>query len=207
MQEADTRLLARELHDDLSQKLVALSMEASALLKSSPESMDATQGRIRELSQKIGSLADEVHRISRQLHPAILDDLGLEAALREECTSFSRRLGTPVRFKASDVPRSLPGDIALCLFRVAQECLRNIEKHARAKEVRVRLAHRKADLALFIEDIGEGFDVEQARGKSGLGLISIEERVRLVNGDFKIHSQPGDGTEVEVHVPLPDKVS
>ena len=207
MQEADTRLLARELHDDLSQRLVALSMEASTLSKSSPESPDLISGRIRDLGQKIGAMAAEVHQISRQLHPAILDDLGVEAALREECTSFSRRLGIPVRFKAKEVPRSLPGDIALCLFRVAQESLRNIGKHANAKEVRVLLTCRKADLALFIEDIGDGFDLEQARKKGGLGLISMEERVRLLNGDFKIRSQPGEGTEVEVHMPLPEKAS
>ena len=204
LQEARNKDLARELHDDLSQKLVALSMDASALSRSSAESPDVIKGQIRVLGQKIGGLADDVHRISRQLHPAILDDLGLEAALKEECTSFTRRLGIPVRFKATGVPRSLPGDIALCLFRVAQEILHNIEKHAAAKEVRVRLARRRADLALFVEDTGNGFDIEQARKKGGLGLISMEERVRLVNGDFKIRSQPGSGTVVEIHVALPE---
>jgi DNA-binding NarL/FixJ family response regulator len=191
--EAERRLLARELHDDLSQKLAALSMEASAPSNSSPESPGAIGGRIRDLGQKIGGLADDVQLMSRQLHPAILDDLGLEAALREECTRCSQRLGIPVRFQAEDVPRSLPGDIALCLFRVAQESLRNIRKHANAREVRVLLARRKTDLALWVEDIGDGFDIEQARGKRGLGLISMEERVRLVKGDFKIHSQPWGG--------------
>jgi len=205
--ETERRLLARELHDDLSQKLVALSMEASELSKSSLESLDAIGERIRDLGQKIGGLADDVHLMSRQLHPSILDDLGLEAALREECLSASQRLGIPVRFKAEDVPRLLPGDIALCLLRVAQESLRNIAKHAGAKEVRVLLARHKTDLALFVEDIGNGFDIEQARGKRGLGLISMEERVRLVNGDFQIRSQPGEGTEVEVHVPLPEEAS
>ena len=205
-QETERRTLARELHDDLSQKLVALGMEASTVVLKSPrESADVFDWRMRNLVQKIGVLADDVHRISRQLHPAILGDLGLEAALREECASFSQRLGFPVEFKAQDVPRSIPGEIALCLFRVAQESLRNIQKHAHATEVRVLLACGKSRLALFVQDRGDGFDVVQARGRGGLGLISMEERVRVVNGDFKIRSQPGDGTVVEVHVPLPDK--
>ena len=202
--EAERILLASELHDDLAQRLVVLSMEASALLKSSPKSPPEHIREIRDLGKKIGGLADRVHRISHQLHPAILKDLGLESALKEECRSFSQRWGVPVQFKAVDVPRSLPGDIALCLFRVAQESLLNIGKHADAKKVRVRLVRGKADLALFIEDTGDGFDAEHARGKGRLGLISMEERVRLVNGKFKIRSQHGVGTKVEVHVPLPE---
>jgi signal transduction histidine kinase len=205
--ETERRLLARELHDDLTQELVALSMEAAELSKASLESPDVIHARIRDLGQKIGRLADDVHLLSRQLHPAILDDLGLEAALREECLSAAQRLGIAVRFKAEDVPRTLPADTALCLLRVAQESLRNIGKHAGAKEVRVLLARHKTDLVLLVEDIGNGFDIEQAREKRGLGLLSMEERVRLVNGNFEIRSQPGKGTEVEVHVPLPEAAS
>ena len=206
-QETERRLFASELHDDLSQKLIALSMQVSALSKPSGESPDVTGQRIHDLGQKIGKLADDVHRMSHQLHPAILDDLGLEVALRDECTSFSQRRNIPVQFEAKDVPRSLPGDIALCLFRVAQESLRNIAKHAKAKDVRVRLARRKTGLALFIEDSGDGFDVEQATGKGGLGLISMQERVRLVHGAFKIRSRAGVGTKIEVYVPISEKSS
>jgi signal transduction histidine kinase len=206
-QETERRLFASELHDDLSQKLVALSMQVSALSKPSGESPDVTGERIHNLGQKIGKLADDVHRMSHQLHPAILDDLGLEVALRDECTSFSQRRSIPVQFEAKDVPRSLPGDIALCLFRVAQESLRNIAKHAKAKDIRVRLARRKTGLALFIEDSGDGFDVKQATGKGGLGLISMQERVRLVHGEFKIRSRPGVGTKIEVYVPISEKTS
>jgi PAS domain S-box-containing protein len=201
MQEAETQLLARDLHDDLSQKLAALGMEASILAKSA-ESQHALKERIRDLGQKISGLSDEVHRLSRQLHPAILGDLGLEAALREECLSYSQRLRVPVLFQADDVPRALSADVALCFFRVAQEALRNIAKHANAKEVHMVLARHKSDLALVIEDMGDGFKMEEARGRGGLGMISMEERVRLVNGELSIRSQPGKGTELEVHVPL-----
>jgi PAS domain S-box-containing protein len=202
IQEAETQLLARDLHDDLSQKLAAFGMEASTLAKSAAESPASIRERIRDLGQRISGLSDDVHRLSRQLHPAILDDLGLEAALREECLSFSRRTGIPVQFQTDSVPRSVQSDIALCLFRVAQESLRNIWKHANAGHVRMVLARHKADLALLIEDKGDGFNVEEARGRGGLGLISMEERVRLVNGEFSIRSDGGKGTEIEVHVPL-----
>ena len=203
-QEHERRLLARELHDDFSQNLAALGMAASTLSKSSA-SPDAISQELRDLGQKIGALAEDVHRISRLLHPAILDDLGLEAALREECLGFSQRLGVPARFESRDVPRNLPGDIALCLFRVAQESLRNIGNHAGATEVHMRLVASPSELTLFIEDFGQGFDVEQVKGKGGLGLISMEERVRMLNGDFKIRSVPGAGTAKEFRLPLPDQ--
>ena len=202
VQEAETKLIARDLHDDLSQKLAALGMEASVLAKSLPKSSDSLKDRVRNLGQKTSDLSDEVHRLARRLHPAILDDLGLEAALREECLDFSRRSGIPVQFRATDVPRAVPADVALCLFRGGQEALRNIGKHAGAQDVRFVLARHESNLALMIEDAGFGFKPEEARGRGGLGLISMEERARLVNGEFFIRSQPGQGTEIEVHVPL-----
>ena len=202
IQETETKSIARDLHDDLSQKLAVLGMEASSLAKSA-EPPEALSERTRELGQRISSLSEEVHSMARRLHPAILEDLGLEAALREECLGFSQRRGVPVQFQVNDVPaRSLPPEIALCLFRVAQEALRNIEKHSNAREVQMVLARHGQEVALLIEDMGDGFQVEEARGRGGLGLVSMEERVRLVNGEFSIRSQPGKGTEIEVHVPL-----
>jgi histidine kinase/DNA gyrase B/HSP90-like ATPase len=144
--------------------------------------------------------------MSRQLHPSILDDLGLEVALREECRSFSQRVGILVQFQADNVPRSIPGDIALCLYRVGQESLRNIDKHAHAKEARMLLALHQSDLILLIEDVGDGFNLKESGGRGGLGLISINEPVQAVNGDFSIRSQLGTGTEIEVRVPLQDIV-
>jgi two-component system NarL family sensor kinase len=204
--EAERRMLARELHDNFVQTLAALRMEASALPESSFESPDAigspTRDLAKNLAKKIGGLATDIHRMSQQLHPAILDHLGLKPAIDEVCTSFSERSGIPVRFEAAGVPRSLPGDIASCLFRVAQESLDNIEKHAAAKEVSVRLASDQAGLSLLLKDIGNGFDIERARGNGGLGLIRMEERVRLVGGRLSIQSQPGEGTSVTAFVPL-----
>jgi signal transduction histidine kinase len=140
--------------------------------------------------------------MSRRLHPAILDELGLDAALREECVSFSAQVGVPAEYKSEGAPTLLPEDVSLCLYRVAQESLRNIAKHAQATNVRVVLSGRKDGITLRVVDTGDGFDLNETKGKRGLGLISMEERVRLVSGKFSIRSQPGKGTIVQVCVPL-----
>jgi two-component system, chemotaxis family, CheB/CheR fusion protein len=202
IQEAGNKDLARELHDDLSQKLAALGMEVSTLLQPSIKSPEVLAERVHALSARINGLAENVHAMSRRLHPAILDELGLEAALKEECVGFSAQAGVRAEFESKGVPLSLPEDVTLCLYRVAQESLRNIAKHARATKVRVVLFDDKGVLCLRIEDIGDGFDLNEIKGKGGLGLISMEERVRLVSGKFTIKSQPGEGTTVEVFVPL-----
>jgi signal transduction histidine kinase len=176
-------------------------MDVSTLLQPSV-APDSLPGRIRSLSARINQLAEGVHAMSRRLHPAVLDELGLEAALREECVAFSAQAGIPCEAQSRGVPISLPEDVSLCLYRVAQESLRNIAKHAHATKVRVALSGKKAGITLRVEDRGGGFDLKEVKGKGGLGLISMEERVRLLNGKFMIESYPGDGTTVEVFIPL-----
>jgi two-component system, chemotaxis family, CheB/CheR fusion protein len=202
LQEAGNRELARELHDDLSQKLAALGMEVSTLQRPSDKPLDSLPERVRALSGRINGLAEGVHAMSRRLHPAVLDELGLEAALVEECAAFSTEWGVSCRAESRGVPDSLPENISLCLYRVAQESLRNIARHAKATKVRVTLSGRRGGVALRIEDAGDGFDLKDTKRKGGLGLISMEERVRLVNGKLTILSNPGKGTAVEVFVPL-----
>jgi two-component system CheB/CheR fusion protein len=202
LQEGGNKDLARELHDDLSQKLAGLGMEVSTLLQPSSGSSVKLPERVRALSARINGLAEDVHAMSRRLHPAILDELGLEAALREECVSFSAQVGIPARFESKGAPALLPEDVSLCLYRVAQESLRNSAKHAKAKHVGVILSRTEDGIKLCVEDIGDGFDLGKVKRKGGLGLISMEERVRLVSGKFTITSQPGKGTIVEVFVPL-----
>ena len=204
LQEGGNKDLARELHDDLSQKLAALGMEVSTLLQPSSGSSQELPDRVRVVSARINAMAEDVHAMSRRLHPAILDELGLEAALKEECVSFSAQMGIPAKFESKG-PTLLPEDVSLCLYRVAQESLRNIAKHAHATKVRVVLSARKDGVRLRIEDTGDGFDLKEVKGKGGLGLISMEERVRLVGGKFTIKSHPGEGTTVEVFVPLKAK--
>jgi PAS domain S-box-containing protein len=200
-QESGNRELARELHDGFSQQLAALGMEVSALLKSAPRS-GRLAGQLMQLAQKIRALADDIHRASRQLHPAILDELGLEAALREESEGFLRQSGIPITFRAEHLPETLPAEVSLCLYRVTQEALRNVQKHSGASSVHLKLEGQPGNVAVHIQDNGAGFDIEAGRKKGGLGLISMQERCRLVGGKLSIHSARGKGTTVEVRVPL-----
>ena len=200
-QEIEHRELSRELHDVYSQELAALGMEVSSLLHAD-EGAAQLKERLADLGKKIGNLAEQLHGASRQLHPQILQQLGLEAALKEECDRFSEHAGIPVQISSEELPASVPEEVSLCLYRIAQESLLNIRKHAGATEVRVRLKGVDGGINLRVEDTGDGFDVNQARKMGGLGLISMEERVRMLNGKFSIYSQPGSGTTVEVFVPL-----
>jgi signal transduction histidine kinase len=201
-QEQESKHLARELHDVFSQKLAVLGLEVAAFGQKPPESPQALKGRLQQLTKQIGVLSKDIQNISRQLHPAILDDLGLEAALRNECLMFSEQHGIPAEFVSRNVPRALPGDVSLCLYRVTQESLRNIGKHAQADDVRVNLTAIDGEIVLAINDLGDGFDLQEGRGRGGLGLVSMEERTRMVNGTFSIRSHPGKGTRVEVRAPL-----
>jgi PAS domain S-box-containing protein len=202
VQEGGNKELSRELHDGLSQKLAALGMEVSMLFTRRAKPDDELRKKVRSLSQTINTLAGEVHAMSRRLHPAILTELGLEAAIREECVRFAVQEGVPVQFKAERVPAPLPEDVSLCLYRVAQESLNNVAKHAKAAKVRVWLSGTKNGVTLRVEDTGGGFHLKQVRSKGGLGLISMEERARLVNGRYSVLSQPGKGTTVELFAPL-----
>jgi PAS domain S-box-containing protein len=206
-QENANRKLARDLHDVFSQEMAAVAMEISSLKQAATEAAPrpgaALRERLDDVARRIGRLADELHLTSRELHPAILEELGLEPALRNECELFRQRAAIPISLTAENVPRSLPPDAALCLYRVAQESLRNIAKHSpQARSVQVSLAGSRRGVTLRITDEGNGFDLKSALRKGGLGLISMEERVRLVKGRLTIQSRPGDGTTVKVFIPL-----
>ena len=200
--EEERRRLARELHDDLTQRLAVLAIEAGKLEKDSQSDPFAISARLRKIKEQVVQLSTDVHGISRQLHSSILDDLGLVDALESECAVFSEREGVQVDFTADQVPPALPQDVSLCLYRIAQESLRNIAKHARVKEARVRVGGVNGCIVLSIQDSGVGFDRERARRKPSLGLASMEERVRLIGGTLSVDSRPGRGTMVEVRKPL-----
>jgi len=201
-QEGENRALARELHDVFTQELAAASMEISALVQSSSGRTGPFRNRLAALGKKIAMLADEIHGKSRRLHPVILEDLGLKAALREECRSMQEHSRIPVEFALENVPASVPEEVSLCLYRVAQESLRNIGKHSKATQVHMALTGGQSGITLRIEDKGEGFDLDQEVKKGGLGFVSMEERVRLVGGTLTIQSQLGKGTTVTAFVPL-----
>ncbi len=199
-QEDERSRVARELHDDIGQRLTALAIEVEVLhqaLGLSPDDLGSKLGGLRE---QIEGLSEDLRRAARDLHPFTLTHLGLEPALRSYCAEFSRQRGIKVRFAARTLPASIPPAAALCVFRVVQEALGNIARHASAKRALVAISGDDAGLHAVIRDDGHGFDLTQARGK-GLGLISMEERVRHAGGTLQILPKPGDGTRIEIHIP------
>ncbi len=149
----------------------------------------------------MAGVSNDIRRVAYQLHPSILDHLGLAVALRSYCSEFSEREGIKVKFTADGLPDEISENIALCLYRVTQESLRNVAKHASAKTARVALEMVDRRLHLSIRDNGIGFDVNTKSGE-GIGLLSIKERVRLVDGEFTLKSKRGQGTRMEVWVSL-----
>ena len=149
-------------------------------------------------------LSEDIHRISRQLHPSIIEeDLGLEDALRSEINNFSRLEEIPIKFEYELGSANPPLDVAVCLFRVTQESLRNIKKHADSKNVTIQLARKDRSLLLTIDDDGRGFAPEIVKKQPGLGLKSMRERVRMINGTISYISKQGQGTTVKVRVDMP----
>jgi PAS domain S-box-containing protein len=199
-QEEEHRRIARELHDDLTQRLAVLAIDAGTLehLPGCPPDVQDRAGAMRE---ELASLSESVHSLSRQLHPSILYDLGLVDALRSECLSLGRRDGIKVKYCTHDVPTDLAREVALCFYRVAQEALRNVARHAHCPLASVRLFANDRELVLRVRDWGVGFEVA-ARGRTGLGLESMRELVRLIQARLTIRSRRGEGTKVTVRAPL-----
>jgi len=193
------KILARELHDDVTQRLVGLSLELARLARLAPPPLAS---QLENLQEQVAELSDSLRNLAYRLHPATLDQLGLKTALELECRDFSRRLRIPVDFIAEDLPEELPDTVALCLYRVVQESLRNVARHAQAQAVLVRLARRRNRIVLQVQDDGKGFDMDSAIFRRGLGLTSMSERVRMARGQFFIRSRPGDGTLIQVVLPL-----
>jgi len=200
-QEDERRRIARDLHDDLNQRLALLSVEME-LLGHNPNDPNARPDpRLAQVASQIRELSSEVHKLSYQLHPAKLDQLGLISAARSLCRELTQQSKVKIEFLQHQVPREIPAEIALCLYRVMQESLQNIVRHSRAREARVQLRFDNDHLKLSITDSGTGFNLEGIRQTAGLGLISMEERVRLIHGKITIDSRPGLGTEISVDVP------
>jgi signal transduction histidine kinase len=189
------------MHDDWTQRLAILGIDA-AKLEQHLGTPEKAMSLIHTMREQLASLSEDVHDLSRQLHPSILDDLGLVGALRSECANFSRRNDIAIEYCPGNVPNKVPKDVALCIYRVAQETLRNLAKHAAVNKARVSLETAGAELILSVEDKGVGFDAEIVRSQPGLGLSSMMERVRLINGNLTITSAPGMGTIVEMRVAL-----
>jgi PAS domain S-box-containing protein len=200
-QEQERGRLAREMHDDWTQRLAVLAIDAVKLERRLGDP-NAARTLLHAMREQLVALSEDVHALSRQLHPSILDDVGLVEALRSECAAFARREGIAVAYHGGAVPTEMPRDVALCVYRVAQEALRNIARHAAVKEASVSLGGGHGELVLCVQDRGAGFDPSRVRSTPGLGLSSMQERAHLIEAELSIRSQPGQGTTVTLRVPL-----
>jgi PAS domain S-box-containing protein len=201
-QEEEQTRLARELHDDLSQSLALLSVELEMFGRSPSGERGQISTRMEEFSAQVKRLSSEVHRLSYKLHPAKLEQLGLVAAMRGFCKEFAAAHEIAVEFADGFVPRAVPADTALCLYRIAQEALHNVVKHSGGTTARVELAMENRELRLAVTDDGIGFEPETKRANGSLGLVSMAERTRFAHGRFSIESHAGKGTRIDVRVPI-----
>jgi PAS domain S-box-containing protein len=202
-QEKERSRIARELHDDICQKLALLSMELEMSKRGCHSSGSSMEIRIEEMRQHCSGIANDVQALSHELHSSRLDYLGLTVALQSFCQEITQQHSVNVDFRCENVPDSLPKDIALSLFRIAQEGLHNSLKYSGVDRFSMKLHGGDGRIHLEINDSGVGFNVEAAKGSRGLGLISMQERAYLVNGSFSLESKEGRGTRILVSVPVP----
>ncbi len=201
-QEEERSRVARELHDDFTQHLAVLAIDAGTLelqRKWEPAQVREVLGTIKTGLVKI---SQDMHDLSRQLHPSILEDLGLVKAVQSECARLSRKEGLEVFFTHENVPEVMPRGISLTLYRIIQEGLRNIVIHSQAKTAHLSFQGSDSAIKLSIRDTGVGFEPSLVRDSPSVGISSMEERTKLVHGDFTIDSAPGEGTVITVRVPL-----
>ena len=199
-QEEERSRLARELHDDVTQRLASLAIDAGREERNLSNS--AIGNTMRTMREGLVRLSEDVHALSYRLHPSILEDLGLAEALKSECERFSRLCSVRLETNVQGVPDALPHEVALCVFRIAQEGLRNIARHAGATRAELRLRRLDGGLQLAISDDGTGFDATRVRTRMSLGHASMRQRVFFLGGTLDIDSAPGRGTMILAWVPL-----
>jgi PAS domain S-box-containing protein len=203
--EEERRWIARELHDDIVQRVTLVAVE---LGRSEQQVADATSGVHEDIRRAINSLSDlgkDIQALSHRLHSSNLEYLGLVSAAQSFCRELSEQRNVRIVFKHSDVPAGVPKEISLCLFRVLQEALQNAVKHSGAEYFTVEVYVTNEGIGLTVSDSGIGFDVQSAVNRRGLGLVSMRERLRLLNGELSIQSVPGRGATVLARIPLDQK--
>jgi signal transduction histidine kinase len=203
VQEEERQRIARDLHDDINQRLALLTIDVEALERRLSMAPIDTLRAVRAIEDRVIELSDDVRHLAHQLHPSILNDLGLSIALQRLVDDFTARTGVQGDFIDQDSLTIRDQKVSTCLYRVAQESLMNVSRHAKATQVQIELARSRNGLRLMVEDDGVGFDRDRQGGKrEGLGLLSMRERVALVGGTLDIESVEGEGTRVCVWVPL-----
>ncbi len=200
-QEEERKRIARELHDDLSQRLAVLGMLVDEIRHDIGDSHEKTRRGLIEARDQLIELHMAIRELSHNLHPSVVERAGLGEALRLHCAEFSRA-GTPVALAITGEWRRLNSHAALGLFRVVQEALNNVQKHAVATQVNVRLSSNDHGAELSITDNGSGFDTHSLNRNTGLGLNSMEERIRFLGGSIRVESAPGSGTSIQVNIPV-----
>jgi PAS domain S-box-containing protein len=198
--------IARELHDDLNQRMALISIELEQLGQSSVDTDGQLHRHLESIMRQAAEVSREIHHISHDLHPSKLTQLGLIATVKSLCNDLQRSHGLKLEFIHEGVPARLSQEISLCLYRIVQECLNNVIKHSGAQEAKVELRGTGEEIWLRVSDMGIGFDIESSAIKKGLGLVSMRERLRLVGGQMSISSRPSQGTQIDVKVPL-DQIS
>jgi PAS domain S-box-containing protein len=202
-QESERSRIAREIHDDFQQRVAMLSIDVEHLAEFMERDSEG-RGRLHEFWDRLGELGSDLHFLSHHLHSSTLDTLGLVAALRSLCAEFSEYNAINVSFVEEDVPRDIPREVALCLFRITQEALQNVKKHSHADSAEVRVERLEQRIHLSISDSGTGFDQGAGSRQTGIGIQSMEERARLVGGQFAVNSRPTEGTKIDAWVPIGD---
>ena len=201
-QEQERARIARELHDDLSQRMALLQIGLGQFEQDTTGFSSEARQQLHDIAELCREVSTSIHNLSHQIHPFKLDILGLVASLAGSCKEFSNQHNLQVQFVHDDIPRQIPKEVTLCLFRIVQEALRNVVKHSGAAEAKVELSGHGDRIDLCVSDSGVGFDPASAKGEVGLGLISMQERLRLVGGRLSVESEPSHGTRIRVRIPL-----
>lgn len=204
-QEEERTRIARELHDDVGQRLASLSIALSSVKRKIGPRPDGADDELSGVQQETMSLSKDLRDLSHELHPGALEHVGLLEALRTRCEELSLESSFTARVDVADGWSEVPYDIAVCLYRVAQEALRNVTKHAGATTVRISLAHQNGHVVMRVTDDGRGFDDHGTAGHRGLGLVSMGERVRMLGGMFEVKAAQNTGTVVVATLPIGEK--
>ncbi len=200
IQEQERAAIARELHDDIGQMIVLLEHRTANIQKTAGEGAPGMLRDLESLRTQVRQVAENVRNIAHRLHPAILEDLGLKAALRDLTAQFTRDYSIATRFVCRNLPTDMSPQVAGALYRITQECLRNVAKHAGKATAEVTIVGSKKSVTLTIKDTGKGFDPQRQKG--GLGIIGMQERVALIGASFSIQSATGSGVQISVDVPV-----
>jgi PAS domain S-box-containing protein len=201
-QEQERTRIARELHDDINQRIALVSVMLEGIRENLSDSAGDARTRIKEAYEWLAEIGSDIQAISHRLHSSKLEYLGIVTAARGLCQELSAQHRVEIDFKHANIPPNLSKEVSLCLFRVLQEALQNAVKHSGVRHFAAELSGTSDEIHLTVSDCGTGFDKDQALARQGLGLISMRERVQMINGDFEIESEPGQGTTIHVRAPL-----